>query len=140
LSYHSGEAQIDGLCRILHIFNTNSTAFITDSTKFNTKPATHLHKFNINHLHSTLNHHNLTNLLLIVLGGIVIRFGGIVRLFGGIFILFGGNVILIGGIVILFGGIVIHFGGIVISFWKGTNRLCLQDPTHLQNKFNCIHH
>jgi hypothetical protein len=100
LLYHSGEAQIDGLCRILHLFNTNSTAVITDSTKFNTKPATHLHKFNIIQHHSTLNHHNLTNLLLIVLGGIVIPFVGIV---------------------ILFGGIVILFGGIVISFWRGAN-------------------
>jgi hypothetical protein len=119
LSYHSVEAQIDGLCRILHLFNTNSTAFITDSTKFNTKPATHLQKFNINHLHSTLNHHNFTNLLIIVLGGIVIRFGGIV---------------------ILFGGIVILFGRIVISIWRGTNRWSLQDPTPLQHKFNSIHH
>jgi hypothetical protein len=119
LSYHSGEAQIDGLFRILHIFNTNSTAFISDSTKFNTEPATHLHKFNIIQHHSTLNQHNSTNLLLIVLGGIVILFGGIV---------------------ILFGGIVILFGGIVISFWRGTNRWCLQDPTPLQHKFNSNHH
>jgi hypothetical protein len=50
--------------------------------------------------HSTLNLKNLTNLLLIVLGGIVILFGGIV---------------------ILFGGIVIQFEGIVISFWRGAN-------------------
>jgi hypothetical protein len=119
LSYHSGESQIDGLCRILHIFNTNSTAFITDSPKFNTEPATHLHKFNIIQHHSTLNQHNSTNLLLICLGGIVIFFGGIV---------------------ILFGGIVIPFGGIVISFLRGTNRWSLQDPTPLQHKFNSIHH
>jgi hypothetical protein len=49
-------------------------------------------------------------------------------------------IILFKGIVILFGRIVILFGGIVISFWRGTNRWSLQDPTPLQHKFNSIHH
>jgi hypothetical protein len=150
---YTSSTQIQQHSSLIHQYSTQNllhictNSFITDSTKFNTKPATHLHKFNI------IQHHS-TNLLVIVLGGIVILFGGIVIrfggnvilfggiviLYGGIVILFGGIVILFGGIVILFGGIVIHFEGIVISFWRGTNRWCLQDPTPLQHKFNSIHH